>query len=67
MVRPVLGLAAAGILGFFLWKLAGLLLFPLLGLVFFVLKIAFIIAVVYFVVRFFRKGDKGETKEAPAD
>lgn len=67
MVRPVLGIAAAGILGFFVWKLAGFLLFPLIGLVLFAVKIAFVVAVVWFVIWLLRKGDKGPTKEAPAE
>jgi len=69
MSKSFVGLAALGILGFAIWKLLPILLFPLLGgllgLLFFVVKIAAVVAVVMLVVWMFRKKDSD--KEAPAD
>ena len=71
MLRPVLGVAAAGFLGILLWKLASVLLLPLVGIVIgfvlFAIKIAVIIGAVWFVIWLFRRGNKSETKEAPAE
>jgi len=60
MLKPVLQLAAVGIAGVVLLKLAALLVFPLLGILF---KILLVCAAVYFVMRLLRKRKDGE---APA-
>jgi uncharacterized membrane protein len=64
MIKPALQVAAVGILGVTLWKLASFLLLPLLGTVLgFVLtivKIALIVSVVLFVVWFLKKKKAGE-------
>jgi predicted membrane protein len=60
MLKPVLQLAAVGIAGVVLLKLAALLVFPLLGILF---KILLVCAVVYFAMRLLRKRKDGE---APA-
>ena len=60
MLKPVLQLAAVGIAGVVLLKLAALLVFPLLGILF---KILLVCAVVYFVMRLVRRRKDGE---APA-
>ncbi|MEO8636916.1 MAG: hypothetical protein ABI587_16695 [Gemmatimonadales bacterium] len=50
MLKPVLGVAAAGVIGFVLWKLMLLLLLPLFGIalagVFVIIKVSFIIGMV---------------------
>jgi len=60
MLKPVLQLAAVGIAGVVLLKLAALLVFPLLG---FLLKVALVIAAVFFLMRLFKGRKDGE---APA-
>ena len=60
MLKPVLQLAAVGIAGVVLLKLAALLVFPLLGILF---KILLVCTAVYFVMRLLRKRKDGE---APA-
>lgn len=59
MFKPVLGLAATGIVAVILWKLVGLLLLPLfgvaIGLVLIVIKIAFWVLVGCFAVWLFRR------------
>jgi hypothetical protein len=60
MLKPVLQLAAVGVAGVVLLKLAALLVFPLLGILF---KILLVCAVVYFAMRLLRKRKDGE---APA-
>lgn len=59
MLKPVLGLAAAGFAAVFLWKLLGLLLLPLmamaLGFLVVVLKFAFIGAMICFAIWIFRR------------
>lgn len=60
MLKPVLQLAAVGIAGVVMLKLAALLFLPLLGILF---KILLVCAVVYFVMRLVRKHKDGE---APA-
>ena len=47
MLKPILGLAAVGLLGF--------LLLPLLGIAFFFMKVALAIGLVWLVFRLFRK------------
>jgi hypothetical protein len=66
MLKPVLQIAAVGLLGVTIWKLASFVLLPLvgtvLGLVFTILKIAVIVSAILFVVWFLkRKG--GEEKQ----
>lgn len=45
MIKPILQLAAVGVAGVAMWKLASLFLFPVL---FFVLKIALIVGIAMF-------------------
>lgn len=70
MYKPVLAIAAAGAVGFALWKVAAVLLLPLVGTLFgvllTVLKFALIGALLWFVFWFLtKKKDKGG--EAPAE
>jgi len=70
MHKPVLALAAAGAVGFALWKLASVLLLPLVGslvgILLTVVKFAAIGALLWFVFWFVtRKKDTGG--EAPAE
>jgi len=60
MLKPVVTLAAVGIVGIGLWKLASVLLLPVL---FFVLKIAFIAGLVAVALWFINK--KGKTDTPP--
>lgn len=66
MLKPMFKLAAIGVVGFAAVKLVGLLFVPLigmlLGLLITVLKIALIIALVYFGFWFFRRLVNGEKK-----
>lgn len=62
MIKPVLQLAAVGLVGIGLLKLAGLFLLPVL---FFVLKIAFIAALVMLAFWFFNKKDRGKEDTPP--
>ena len=69
MNRPLLTVAAVGVAGFAVWKLASVLLLPLvgalLGLLFTVLKVAAIGGLIWFAYWLItRKKDKGD--EAPA-
>ena len=64
MGKPILQLAAVGVVGVILWKLfAGVLL----GLLFTVLKIAFVIALVWFGVWAFRRWTDKKEEEKPAE
>jgi hypothetical protein len=66
MSKPVLQIAAVGVVGVILWKvLAG----PLIGLLFLALKVAFVVGVVMFALWFFKKSQKDEHRdgEAPAE
>jgi hypothetical protein len=63
MIKPVLQLAAVGIVGFGLWKLASLLLLPVL---FFVVKIGLIIGVIMLAFWFFNKKARGKEDTPPA-
>jgi len=67
MLKPVLQVAAVGILGVTIWKLASFLLLPLLGtvlgVVFTILKITLIVSAILFVVWFLKK--KGGTEKEP--
>ena len=66
MLKPVLQVAAVGILGVTIWKLASFLLLPLLGtvlgVVFTILKITLIVSAILFVVWFLKKKG-GEEKQ----
>jgi hypothetical protein len=60
--KPILQLAALGVVGFALWKLGSFFLIPL---IFLALKLAFIVALVLFVVWFFNHRDKpGDSSDA---
>jgi len=54
MAKPLLQLAAVGIVGVALWKLFTVFMLPLLG---FLLKIAMLVGVAFFLVWLFRKRD----------
>lgn len=60
MLRPVLGFAAVGLIGILLLPVFG----ALLGVVFFLLKIALVIFAIWFVMRLFRNK---KNDEATAD
>lgn len=60
MLRPVLGFAAVGLVGILLLPFFG----ALLGLVFFLLKVALVIFAIWFVMRLFRNK---KNDEASAD
>lgn len=60
MLRPVLGFAAVGLVGILLLPFFG----ALLGLVFFLLKVALVIFAIWFVMRLFRNK---KNDEATAD
>jgi len=64
MFKPVLTLAAAGVIGVALWKVLSILLMPLAGallaFVATVLKVGLLIALVLFALWLWRRGDKGE-------
>ena len=61
-MKPVLQLAAVGLLGIGLWKLASLFLVPLL---FFVFKIGLIVALVMLAFWFFNKKSRGKEDTPP--
>jgi len=61
-MKPVLTLAAVGILGIGLWKLASVLLLPV---VFFVFKIGLIIGLVMLAFWFFNKKNRGKEDTPP--
>ena len=58
MFKPVLGLAAVGVLGFLLLPLIG----TLLGVVFFFVKIALVVFAIWLLFRLFRKSPNDEAK-----
>ena len=62
MIKPVLQLAAVGLVGVILWKVAAGLLLPLFFLLF---KVALIVGLIMFAVWFFRK-DRGKADTPPA-
>jgi len=62
-MKPVLQLAAVGLIGIGLWKLAAVFLMPLL---FFVFKIGLIIALVMPAFWFFKKNRGKEDTPPPA-
>ena len=59
MLRPAVTLAAAGVVGFALWKVLSFLLLPLLGtmlgFVFLLVKIGLVVALVFFLLWLFRR------------
>ena len=59
MLKPVLGIAATGVLALLLWKVLALFLLPLLGLaigfVFLAIKIGFIVGAVCLLIWVFKK------------
>jgi len=63
MLKPVLQLAAVGIVGIGLWKLAALFLLPML---FFVVKIGLIIGLIMLAFWFFNKKSRGKEDTPPA-
>jgi hypothetical protein len=64
MLKPVLGVAAAGILGVAIWKILLLpLVAGLLGVLLTILKFALLAALVFFVVWLLRRNSGGETAE----
>jgi nitrate/nitrite transporter NarK len=68
MLKPALGLAAAGILGVVLWKLLGLLLLPLVGVAFAmlltVMKVILIVGLVCLVAWLIRRTGSREAGAA---
>ena len=65
MLKPVFGVAAAGILGVVLWKILLLpLMAGLLGVLFTILKFALLAALVIFLVWLFRRNSGGETRDS---
>jgi hypothetical protein len=69
-MRPVVTLAAAGVIGVALWKVLSILLLPLagllLGLVLTLVKVGLLMALVMFAVWLFRRKDKEKGGEASA-
>jgi hypothetical protein len=61
MLKPVLQLAAVGVAGVVLFKLAALLLLPLLAILF---KVALVLVLAVFLMRLLKKNKKDG--EAPA-
>ena len=55
MTKPFLQLAAVGVVGFALWKIASFFLLPLLMLAF---KVALIVGFVMLAIWFFKRNDK---------
>jgi Flp pilus assembly protein TadB len=62
MIKPVLQLAAVGLVGVVLWKVAAGLLLPLFFVLF---KVALIVGLVMFAFWYFRK-DRGKEDTPPA-
>jgi uncharacterized membrane protein YuzA (DUF378 family) len=58
MLKPVLGVAAVGVIGFLLLPLIG----TLLGVGFFFVKIAIVVLAIWFLFRVFRKRPDDEPK-----
>ena len=63
MLRPLVTLAAAGVVGIALWKILSILLLPLagmlLGFLFTALKVVLLVALVMFAFWLFRRKEKG--------
>jgi len=62
MLKPVMQLAAVGLVGVVLWKLAGAFLLPLF---FFVFKIGLIVALIMLALWFFNKKSRGKEDTPP--
>ncbi|HYU30230.1 MAG TPA: hypothetical protein VEK83_14455 [Gemmatimonadales bacterium] len=62
MLKPVMQLAAVGLVGVVLWKVAAAFLLPLFFLVF---KIGLIVALVMLAFWFFNKKDRGKEDTPP--
>ena len=62
MGKPVLQLAALGVVGVLVWKLAGAFLLPLIFLVF---KIGLLIGLVMLAFWYFNKKDRGKEDTPP--
>jgi hypothetical protein len=60
MAKPLLQLAAVGLVGFALWKVASFLFFPLL---FWVVKVALIVGLVMLAFWFFNRKKNDEKKD----
>lgn len=64
MLKPVLGVAAAGIFGVILWKILLLpLVAGLMGVLFTILKVALLVGAVCFVVWLLRRSNGGEARD----
>jgi hypothetical protein len=64
-MKPLFAVAAAGLIGVALWKLAAAFLLPLVGVVLgFLFKVALIGGLIWLAVWFFRRSDKGKSGEA---
>ncbi len=65
MLKPVLGLAATGVVALLLWKVLAIFLLPLfgvaLGFMFLVLKIGFIVGAVLLAAWIFRRMSRSAT------
>ena len=68
MLRPVVSLAAAGIVGIALWKILSILLLPLagalIGFLLMILKVGLVVALVLIAVWLFRRKDAGGEADA---
>lgn len=65
MLKPVLGVAAAGIFGVILWKILLLpLVAGLMGVLFTILKVALLIGAVCVVVWLLRRNNGGEARDS---
>jgi len=66
-MKPLFAVAAAGALGFVVWKLATAFLLPIVGVVLgFLVKVALIGGLIWLALWFFRRGDKGEKSKGEA-
>jgi len=63
MLKPVMQLAAVGLVGIVVWKLAAAFLLPL---VFLVVKIGLVVALIMAAFWFFNKKDRGKEDTPPA-
>jgi threonine/homoserine/homoserine lactone efflux protein len=63
--------AGAGVAGFALWKVASVLLLPLLGtllgFLFMIVKVGLIVGLVWLAIWFFRRGDRGREPPQPSE
>ncbi len=65
MLKPVLGVAAAGIFGVILWKILLLpLVAALMGVLFTMLKVALLAGAVFLVVWLLRRNNGGEARDS---